>query len=43
VIHTEHVDIAAAFARSDIDAVLDILRVHISDMEGNYIRALGDF
>jgi DNA-binding GntR family transcriptional regulator len=40
--HTEHVDIAAAFARNDVDALLEILHVHISDMEGNYIRALGD-
>jgi DNA-binding GntR family transcriptional regulator len=40
--HNEHVDIAAAFARDDVDTVLAILRVHISDMEGNYIRALAD-
>jgi DNA-binding GntR family transcriptional regulator len=40
--HTEHVDIAHAFGRDDVDTVLSILRVHISDMEGNYIRALDD-
>jgi DNA-binding GntR family transcriptional regulator len=40
--HNEHIEMAAAVAKDDVETVLGILRVHIVNMEGNYIRALDD-